>query len=209
MRRWLDILAAAACFLCGMCPALSPAAPSQPPAHDCSTPCTADTATTLDSMDGPPTSICSALLGSPLCPPSHFLGPVFPVVDPSCLACLVLPTRSAMARFPFLIGMSLPPPLGLLPVLLLPRLRTVMMKVHLVSHIVLLWFHVMVMLRFLPCALAFHAFAPSLPLLLFALNLPRRLAAAADALSGMVSTDLLPLLLHYRSQVQECAFDCS
>jgi hypothetical protein len=31
--RWLDVLGATACFLCRMCPALSPATPSQPPAH--------------------------------------------------------------------------------------------------------------------------------------------------------------------------------
>jgi hypothetical protein len=99
--------------------------------------------------------------------------------------------------------MSLPP-LGLLP--LLPRLPTVMMNFPFhVSYIVLLWFLVMVMLRFLPCAPAFLAFAPLLPLLLFALNLlfalrlPRKLAATADALSGMVDTDLLLLLsIYYR-----------
>jgi hypothetical protein len=70
-----------------------------------------------------------------------------------------------------------------------------------VSHIVLLWFHVMVILRFLPCAPAFLAFAPPLPLLMSALNLPRRLEAMADALSGMANTNshiLLPLffLIH-------------
>jgi hypothetical protein len=87
------------------------------------------------------------------------------------------------------------PPLGLLPVLLLPCLPTVMMKFSFpVSHIILLWFHVMVMLRFLPCTTVFLALAPLLPLLLFALNLPRRLEATADALLGMVSTDLLLLL---------------
>jgi hypothetical protein len=71
---------------------------------------------------------------------------------------------------------------------------------------VLLWFHVMVMLRFLPCTPAFLTFAPPLPLLLFALNLlfapnplfalklPRRLVAAADALLVMVDTNLLLLL---------------
>jgi hypothetical protein len=88
--------------------------------------------------------------------------------------------------------------LGLLPVLLLLLLRlpTVTMKFPSnVSHIVLLWFHVMVILRFLPCDPAFVAFAPPIPFLLFALNLlfainllftlnlPHRLAAAADALS--------------------------
>jgi hypothetical protein len=60
--------------------------------------------------------------------------------------------------------------------------------------IILLWFKVM--LWSLPCALAFLTFAPPLPLLLFALNLPRRLEA--DALSGMVSTvSLLPLLQEF------------
>jgi hypothetical protein len=49
-----------------MCPALSPATPSQPPAHACSTPCTTDTATTLDSLDGPPASVASVLLGFPV-----------------------------------------------------------------------------------------------------------------------------------------------
>jgi hypothetical protein len=46
---------------------------------------------------------------------------------------------------------------------------------------------------FLSRAPVFLAFPP--PLLLFALNLPYRLAAAANALSGMVNSDLL-LLLH-------------
>jgi hypothetical protein len=53
----------------------------------------------------------------------------------------------------------------------------------------------MVMLRFLSRAPEFLAFPPPPPLLLFALNLPCRLAAAADALSGMVNSDLLLLLL--------------
>jgi hypothetical protein len=44
------------------------------------------------------------------CPPSLFLGPAFPVGVPRCLACLVLQTRSAMMRFPFLVCMSRPPP---------------------------------------------------------------------------------------------------
>jgi hypothetical protein len=44
----------------------------------------------------------------------------------------------------------------------------------------------MVMQRFLSCAKVLLAFSPLTPLLLFALNLPRRLAATADALSGMV-----------------------
>jgi hypothetical protein len=48
----------------------------------------------------------------------------------------------------------------------------------------------MVMLRFLSLAPVFLAFPP--PLQLFALNLPCRLAA--DALSGIVNSDVLLLL---------------
>jgi hypothetical protein len=111
---------------------------------------------------------------------------------PTCF-CLVLPTGPAMTRFPFLFCMSLLP-LGHLPSLLLPRLSRVMTKPPFcLSHTVLLWFRVMVMQRFLSCAPAFLTFPPSPPLLLFALSLPHRLAA--DALSGMVNTGFLLLLL--------------
>jgi hypothetical protein len=127
-RRWLNMLAVTACFLRSMCPALSSATPSQPPARACSTLCTTDTATTLDSMNGPAASITSILLGSPVVSPLLLPRPrVFFWVFPRCLASLVLPTRSAMMRFTFLVCMSLPP-LDLLPVLLLPRLPTVTMK---------------------------------------------------------------------------------
>jgi hypothetical protein len=51
----------------------------------------------------------------------------------------------------------------------------------------------MVMLRLLSRAPVFLAFPAPPPLLLLALNLPRRLVAAADTLSGMVDTDLLLL----------------
>jgi hypothetical protein len=126
--------------------------------------------------------------------PGRFLGPAFPVVVPRCLACLLLPTRAAMIRFPFLVCIS-HPPLGLLPVLLLTCLLTVMMKfLFRVSHAVLLWFRVMVMLQFLSRAPAVLAALPPPPLLLFALNVPGRLAAATDVLSGMVNTDFLFLL---------------
>jgi hypothetical protein len=64
-----------------------------------------------------------------------------------------------------------------------------------ILHTLLFWFRVMVMLRFLSCAPVFLAFPPPPSLLLFALNLPCRLAAAADALSSMVNSDLLLLLL--------------
>jgi hypothetical protein len=76
-------------------------------------------------------------------------------------------------------------PLNLLPMLLLPRLPTVMTKFSFCdSHTAPLWCCVMVVLRFLSHAPVFLAFTPPPPLLLFALNLPCRLAAAADALSG-------------------------
>jgi hypothetical protein len=80
--------------------------------------------------------------------------------------------------------------------LLLPCLLTVMMKfLFCVSHGVLLCFLVVVMVRFFSFAPVFLAFPPPPPLLLFTLDLPRRLAAVANALMGMVNTDLLPLLL--------------
>jgi hypothetical protein len=86
-------------------------------------------------------------------------------------------------------------PLSLLPILLLPCLPTVLTKFSFcVSHTVLLWFCVMVMLRFLSPAPVFLAFPPPPSLLLFALNLPCELAALADALLGMVNSDLLLLL---------------
>jgi hypothetical protein len=55
----------------------------------------------------------------------------------------------------------------------------------------LLWFRVMVMLRFLSSTSIFLVFPPLL--LLFALNLHLRLAS--DAFSGMVNTDVLLFLL--------------
>jgi hypothetical protein len=99
-----------------------------------------------------------------------------------------------MTRFPFHC-LYVTSPLSLLPALLLPRLLTVMMTfLFCVSHAVLLCFRVMSMLWFLSSSQCFSPFPPPPPLL-FALNLPRRLAAADDALSGMVNTNLLVLLL--------------
>jgi hypothetical protein len=60
-------------------------------------------------------------------------------------------------------------------------------------YTVLLRFRVRVMLRFVSRAPVFLAVPPPPPLLSFALNLPRRLAAAANVLSGMVNTDFLLL----------------
>jgi hypothetical protein len=51
------------------------------------------------------------------------------------------------------------------------------------------------LLRFLSQAPVFRAFPPPPPLLLFALDLPCRMAAVADALLGMVNSDFLLLLL--------------
>jgi hypothetical protein len=55
----LQKLTITACFLRSMCPALSPASPFRPPSHTYSTPCTTDTAATLDSLVGPPASVTS------------------------------------------------------------------------------------------------------------------------------------------------------
>jgi hypothetical protein len=95
-------------------------------------------------------------------------------------------------------------PLSLLPVLLLPLLLTVKMNFLFgVSRAVLLCLCVLVMLQFLSCAPVFLAIPPPSPLLLVALNLPRRLVAAADALLGMVNTDLLLLLLTFGRKKQK------
>jgi hypothetical protein len=70
-----------------VCVLLSPGILFQPPRPACSTPSTTVTATTLDSVDGPPASVTSAPLGFPHCaPPAHFLGPPFTVVVTGCLA---------------------------------------------------------------------------------------------------------------------------
>jgi hypothetical protein len=76
--------------------------------------------------------------------------------------------------------------------LLFPSLPTVMPKFPFSGFLtVLLWFGVMVMLRFLSSARVFLAF-PSPPVVqLFALNLPCRLAAFADALSSVGNSNLL------------------
>jgi hypothetical protein len=57
------------------------------------------------------------------------------------------------------------------------------------------------MLRFLSHAPVFLACLPPTPLVLFSLNLPCRLADAADAFSGMANTDVLLLLLLLLLQV--------
>jgi hypothetical protein len=69
------------------------------------------------------------------------------------------------------------------------------------SYTVLLWLHVVVMLRFLSRARVFLAFPPPPSLLLFALNLHCRLAAAVDALSCMVNSELLLLDIWFQTPV--------
>jgi hypothetical protein len=170
-HRLLAMLAVKACFLCSMCPAHSPATPSQPPAHACSTPCTTDTATTLDSLVGPPASVTSVLLGSPVMSPQPPPRPRICCCSPQVSCMTDTSTRSAKMRFPFLVCMSPPPPLILLPILPLPRTPTEMTKFPFhVSHTTLIWFRVMVMLLY--HALVFLAFPPPPPVLLFAPNLP-------------------------------------
>jgi hypothetical protein len=184
------MLVVTACFLRNMCPALSPVSPFQPPAHTCSTPCTTDTATTLDSLVGPLASVTSVLLGSPIMSPQ--LPPTYRFFccshQVSCLSGTSDQISDDELRSPRLHGTF---PLSLQPMLLIPRLPTVMTSSHSAFLTPCSGF-VMVMLRFLSHALVFLAF-PS-PLLLFALNLPCRMAAVADALLGMVNSDLL--LLH-------------
>jgi hypothetical protein len=178
-----------------VCPALSPTTPSQPHVRTCATPCTTDTAPTSDSMDGPPASVASVLQGSPVESPQPLHRSCISCCSPqvSCVSGALDQVSDGEVHIPRLRVTV--PPNGHLPVLLQPRL--LMMKFLYSSNTfsaVLLCFRVMVMLRFFSRAPVFLAFPPPPPILLFALNLPRRLAAAA--LLGMVNTDLLPLLLH-------------
>jgi hypothetical protein len=79
----------------------------------------------------------------PLGAPGHLLDPMFPCVVPTCLAGAPNQVSDDEAPIPSLH--VTPPPLGILPVLPLPRLLTVMMKFPFrASHTVLLWFHVVV-----------------------------------------------------------------
>jgi hypothetical protein len=144
------------------------------------------------SYSCPPSRLLRPAIFSYSCPPSRLLHPaIFLVVR----RCLVLPTRSAMTRLAFVVCIALAL-LSLLPMLLLPRLQAVMTQFSFhISHTVLLWFCAMVMLRCLSRALVFLAFPPTPPLLFFALNLPCRLTAAANALLGMVIFYLLHTLI--------------
>jgi hypothetical protein len=105
------------------------------------------------------------------------------------------------------LHVTAPLPLGLLPVMLLFRLLTVMMKfLFCASHAVLLFCYcdAVVPLQ-LPSV---SGPSSSTPLLLFALNLPHRLVAAADALPGMVYTDLLLFFLLLLLLLAALIFGC-
>jgi hypothetical protein len=172
-HRWLDVLVATAYFLRSMCRAFSRMTASQPPA--CSIPCTSDTATTLDSIDGPTAYITSVLLllGSPVVAP-----PPFPRSRGFCCTPQVLGVPGAPDRvsddegpIPCLHVTSSPRPSAHAAS---PADSDDEVSIPRFSHHPSL-VSVMVILRFLPCA---PAFAPQLPLPLFALNLPHRLASA-------------------------------
>jgi hypothetical protein len=109
-------------------------------------------------------------------------------------------------RFPFRVCIPRPT-LGLEPSRLPPRLQLVMMKFPLhISHIVLLWFRViMVMLRFLSCAQVCIAFPP---LLFFDLNLPCRLVTTADAPLDNVNIDVLLLVHYHMNRTAVTSFIC-
>jgi hypothetical protein len=127
--------------------------------------------------------------------------PAFPVVVLRCLAYLVLPTdQISDDEVPIACLHVTSPPQ---PMLLLPHLPTVMEKFPFcVFHTVLFWFRVMVMLRFLSSTPVLLAFPLPPSFLFFALNLPCRLAAAADALLGMINSDKPLLLLHHHPYLQ-------
>jgi hypothetical protein len=188
--HWLDMFASAACFLSSMCPALS--------CNSFPTSCTY----LFHPLHyrhpyylrqyGWSTCFCSfRLLGPPVESPQPL-----PESRISCCS----PQMSCVSRSPDQVSddeipiprlcVTAPPGPSACAV---ATLLTVMMKfLFCVSQTVLLCFCVMVMLQFLSRTQVFLAFPPPPPLLLFALNLPRRLVA--DALSGMVNTDLLLLL---------------
>jgi hypothetical protein len=89
-----------------------------------------------------------------------------------CLVRLVLLIRLSMTRNAVLVCLALPP-LSLLPLLLFPCMPTAMAKFSFrMSHDVLVWFCVVVMLKFLSLARVFLTFPPPIPLPLFALTCP-------------------------------------
>jgi hypothetical protein len=88
-----------------------------------------------------------------------------------------------------------------------PCLKAVVIKFPFrVFQPVLLWFRVIVMMRFLFRVLCFRV-PLALPFPLFALPLPHRLVALASALLGMVNIDLLLHLLVLQIDASESTFD--
>jgi hypothetical protein len=111
------------------------------------------------------------------------------------LACLVLRIWSVMMSSPSLVYLSRPLS-GLLLMLRLARSQTVMMKFQSrVSHTKLLWFRVMVMLRFISRSSVsrLSSFTSGSPPIVRPQLAPQ---AGPNALSGMVDTNLLILLFH-------------
>jgi hypothetical protein len=169
-----------------VCVLLSPASPFQPPSPICVTPCTTDTATTLYSLVGPPASVTSVLLGSPGMSPQPP-----PRSHSFCCSPQVSGTTDQSSddevRIPHLHG-TFPPqpsahaappsPADIADEVLIPRFWQR-------AALVLCGGDAEVSLP----RPVFLAFLPPPPLLLFALNLPCRLAAVADALLVMVKSD--------------------
>jgi hypothetical protein len=147
--------------------------------------------TTLDSLVGPPASVTSVLLGSP------GMSPQPPPRSRSFCCCpQVSGTPDQISddelRIPRLHGPFPPHPFAhAAPPSPADSADEVLIPCFLHRP---LWFRVIVMLRFLSRAPVFLAFSPPPPFLLFALNLPCRLAAFANAPSGMDNSDLLLLL---------------
>jgi hypothetical protein len=154
-----------ACFLRSMCLALSPATPPQPPAKTFSTPCRTGTAPTLDCMDGPPASVTSVLLASLVYPQP------LPRSHTSCCSPQVsgAPSQVSNDQVP------------------IPQLHVTCPLRPSAPH----FSHCSALLSCygdayvpLPCTcVSGRSYSTSF----FALNLPRRLAGIADALSGTVN----------------------
>jgi hypothetical protein len=182
-------------FLRGVCHTPFPLTPPRPPAHACSTPTSAASTYTMESMYCSHASASSFLMDSPLETPGFCLTP-FPVVVPRAFDASDLVSDHEVP-FPCLqcrLCMSCPLRDFLL-MLLLPHLQTVRMKFTFrVNHPVLLCFHEIVMTNFLFPALCFLV-PPLLPVPLITLVLPHRLVGEADGFLSMVSNDLLLLLL--------------
>jgi hypothetical protein len=191
-----------------MCPALSPATPSQPPAHTSSTPCTADTATTLDSMDGPPASV---LLGSPVVSLQPLPRLRIPCCNPqvSCVSGAPDQVSDDEVPIPLLLATSPPRPFARAAATS-PAESDDEVPIPCFSHRTDLVSCYGDAEAPLPRPSVSHLSSYTSPPIV-RLNPPPRLAAAADALPGMVDTDSLLHLLQWQMVVNhrhttECAF---